>query len=460
MYSFTVAKDEANGRPQWLLGEFAHGPPLKGLDSGESEMKRSVMQVDEAVELELETKKLLVKGRGQRQSDDDNGMTVVLGIVDRKKRKITLLPRSSGMVVPLAHTVKGYVAKEPEDHSSVNRGTFVREFASHREHTRVKNYANAYIQGERVAIGSVLEKARLEALEGMAAYTSERNTMVPPYDELAADPADVYSVRVMLSEELQGALMQLMCETFNNGQSIHEHKSALSRTNPEALREFESQVDESVRPFFLDAVNELGKVDGRESRECHIIAMGFVFVAAYYLILQSDFKATSLTFANSMQQFKRARRLFDKMFAAAETRANGAPGYKLAPAGKTKVMNFTTVAAMLTSKSCSVRVASLAKIFDLTEAMAAKFCNVCGLWGPKAPKMSEENREERRASRAFTLKLPLRFQQARLNQRPEKHGGSEAVTSSLEYHLKIKEPTGGASEKKKQRAFDHEKGVQ
>jgi hypothetical protein len=90
------------------------------------------------VTLDHERSKLSYHGRVKREAGADNeeeeGVRYVVAVLDRASNTAEILPARSGLAVRMHHRVKGFVPVQPEDHSSVNRGTYVREFASHREH--------------------------------------------------------------------------------------------------------------------------------------------------------------------------------------------------------------------------------------------------------------------------------------------------------------------------------------
>jgi hypothetical protein len=88
------------------------------------------------VTLDHEASKLSYHGRAKREAgneEEEEGVRYVVAVLDRASNTAEILPARSGLAVRMHHRVKGFVPVQPEDHSSVNRGTYVREFASHRE---------------------------------------------------------------------------------------------------------------------------------------------------------------------------------------------------------------------------------------------------------------------------------------------------------------------------------------
>lgn len=423
MIKFSLEEAEEDAPLQWVVGEFAHGP----VPASRHLVKRQASHgPGDTIAVALETRELALEGVGARGR-------LVVGILDAKRKRIRLLPEATGAAVPLAHRVKGYQAQEPEDHSAVNRGTYVREFASHREHRRLKMYTDAYVGAEQVAISDHLQQAQLAARQSMAAYASDRNANVPAYNEAADSASDVYSLRSIMDERLENALLTLMQERFNEGKELHERPSPLARNYHELALAQKDTLDAHLQDFYVHSIEELAKLEDTEARRRHILAMGFALAAAVHLPSKKDRNLPRETFQSTEHLFRAVTKILDETFGV---EAEGGKYHVISDSGRTKLVNFATVAMMLASTSHGVRMAHLRDCFRVTDKIARAHAGTCGMWAPGTTTADSEKKREFASKLEFRLKFPLKFLQSKLQKRPQSFGTSKEDPQGGDHKLR------------------------
>jgi hypothetical protein len=366
----------------WLfLAEFGHGPVLRGLTTDDGEVKADLSRVGEKVNVGFETKKLQFSGSARLQSADgsEEGAQYLVGVVNAKKRTINVLPVESGVVVPLQYQVRGYEAVQPEDHSDVNRGTYVREFASHREHKRLKNFMDAYVRGEHVVIADNMEKVRLTAKDGMEEFYENRTDYVPLFNAQTTVVQEVYALDNVVEYNLQMALLKLMEARFNEGEEFVEGTGPLCDANN--VKDLCETVEPKMQAFFEAGLTRLIDLEVRKERRDHLVAMGFVLAASCYLLNKHPSRdergmEKSTLFDDQGMMFDRVCGLLNQKFAA---KPAGSKHYTMGQSDRIRVLNYASVAMMLCTPTREVVLKQLQSVFGLVSGNAIKHCLSVGM---------------------------------------------------------------------------------
>ncbi len=338
------------------------------------------------VTLDNPAAKLSFAGLGKRENGeedegDNEGMRFVVAVVDRKSKRAEILPPSSGMLVKMHHSVKGFVPLQPEDHSLVNRGTYVREFASHREHKRLKEYSDAYIAADSLKVGSEMDKARATHRAELDSLKREQKAAVPPHDASTTEATGVYSVAGLCDEALRGALSALMWARF---------EAVFASEEADVLSTTLEGVDPNARPFFEQVLVQLHKAESDEEKEGVVVALGFALACACFLQdehpRRGERGTRSTLFAAQAPEYGKVRRLMNECFGL---KATDARRYDLDEAGRIRAVNYGVVAMVLASSARQVDVAHVCSLYGLVTSMAKQHVTAVGCKSANGTKLKD-----------------------------------------------------------------------
>ena len=307
---------------------------------------------------------------GEGDEEGEEGSRYVVAVVDRKSGTAEILPTRTGLVARLHHRVKGFVPVQPEDHSGVNRGTYVREFASHREHKRLKEYSEAYIAADSLKVGDEMNAARAAHKAELDSLRREQKAAAPPHDATTGDAALVYSVEGLCEESVRLAVSALMWARFEAALASEEAAAAVAAV---------ASVDPSARGFVEHALGEVHKAESEEDKERAIVAMGYALGVACFLQDEHPKRGErgqrSAVFAAQAAEYGRLRRLLNEAFAL---RAAAAKRYDLDTGGRIRAVNYAVVAMLLVSPARRVDVAHVCSLFGLVTATAKQHVTAVG----------------------------------------------------------------------------------
>ena len=315
-------------------------------------------------------------GNEDEDDDEEQGAKFMLAVVDRKKKKIAeILPYDSGLMMTLHHTVKGFVPTQPEDHSEVNRGTYVREFASHREQKRLKDAVDAAITADSIKITGQMDSARASHKAELDALKREKTPMLPAHDSETTDASQIYNVRSLCDAELQAAIVSLMKERFGE---------ALEKEEKHVLQAATESVDPSLRDFFTEGILAVHKHDkDPEAKENMVLALGFVLVVTCFLQdehpKRGESNHKSTLFSDLQKPFGKVKNALNHSFAA---KGADARRFDMDAAARVRVINYGVVAMVLLSPKLQVDLSHVCSVFGLVSATAKLHVQSIGCKAP------------------------------------------------------------------------------